>query len=600
MSSSITHGRRTVSARRERSGRRRAWPGSAVLVAVALGLLVRPSAGATQQEADGQERCDLMESERVRSVLTGEGGRITYVSGPALFVCEDETRIRADSAVEYTSTRFRELIGEVEIDGPESRVRADRVHLSSESGRTQAWGGVRVLEKGSAMRMVGDTLVLLRTREFRDREELRMWGAGPYAVLRLGGERAPESGPGGREGSDSAGVGPEVPAADAAPDAGPPSPPPDTVFGDRLYMQGRSRFLAGGSVRIRRSALEAFGDSLDYDREGSRALLLGRDSALARIEGDEYDLVGRELDLRVRGARVSEVEATHRARVTGEDVRIDAPRIRVFLSGGGEIDRLVAIRAPSAGEDEAGDDAPDAERPVARAEDVVLRADSIDVEVPGQRPERVYAVGGARAETLGRDSLNTPETPELIRRDWIEGDTVVAHFRPADPRTDGEEQDTTEGDGARDRLDRLVARGNARSLYRLTRGDSGTAPPPEAPSRDSVSASGVPDSAAAPSGDPPVAVERSEADPAGAGADGGPGRSGSAPPRPAVHYVVGDRITIVLSEGEVEHMEVVGRTRGLYLEPQGTPPEPAAPPDSAVSPPANSVPSGGPTGGEQP
>jgi hypothetical protein len=36
----------------------------------------------------------------------------------------------------------------------------------------------------------------------------------------------------------------------------------------------------------------------------------------------------------------------------------------------------------------------------------------------------------------------------------------------------------------------------------------------------------------------------------------------------AVHYVMGDEITILLnSAGEAERMEVVGQTRGIHLEP---------------------------------
>ena len=36
----------------------------------------------------------------------------------------------------------------------------------------------------------------------------------------------------------------------------------------------------------------------------------------------------------------------------------------------------------------------------------------------------------------------------------------------------------------------------------------------------------------------------------------------------AIHYVVGDEITILLNEeGEAERMEVMGQTRGIHLEP---------------------------------
>jgi hypothetical protein len=39
-----------------------------------------------------------------------------------------------------------------------------------------------------------------------------------------------------------------------------------------------------------------------------------------------------------------------------------------------------------------------------------------------------------------------------------------------------------------------------------------------------------------------------------------------------VHYVLGDEITIVMRDGEVESMEVAGQTRGVHLEPLGAPP----------------------------
>ncbi len=37
--------------------------------------------------------------------------------------------------------------------------------------------------------------------------------------------------------------------------------------------------------------------------------------------------------------------------------------------------------------------------------------------------------------------------------------------------------------------------------------------------------------------------------------------------RPAVHYVMGDSITIHMTGGEVQEMQVVGQTRGIHLEP---------------------------------
>jgi len=210
-------------------------------------------------------------------------------------------------------------------------------------------------------------------------------------------------------------------------------------------------------------------------------------------------------------------------------------------------------------------------RPYALAQDFLLLGDSVDVLVPGEVLQEVRAVGRARGESTGRDSLNTPDTPDLIARDWLEGDTIVAFFREVgDSSVEGEAPppsvssgETLAGDstGSRYELERLLAIGRARSMYRMAASDS------------------------------TVAEE--------------PGRF-------AVHYVVGDRITILLNdEGEAETMEVEGQTRGIHLEPierSGTPPDSLAPPDTltvpdTLAPPDTSQarrPSGGRSGGPWP
>ncbi|MCJ7630103.1 MAG: hypothetical protein MUO50_17145, partial [Longimicrobiales bacterium] len=140
--------------------------------------------------------------------------------------------------------------------------------------------------------------------------------------------------------------------------------------------------------------------------------------------------------------------------------------------------------------------------------------------------KEVWAMGSARGESMGRDSLNTAETLPLIARDWLEGNTIVAFFdkksdslaAPDEPLLEGD-PDVVGADSARAgyQLKQLVARGNARSMYRL------------APSDSTLAAEGK---------------------------------------RLAIHYVIGDEITILLnSEGEAERMEVVGQTRGIHLEP---------------------------------
>lgn len=580
--------------------------GTGVSLAAALPALT--GVLAAQQPRAGREGCDLVSSRRLNSVLNPSGERVTYISGPLAFQCDDGTRIRADSVVDFQATRFRQLMGGVEIDGPETRLVADRVHRSDDLGRIEAWGSVEVEQKGSDTRMVGDSLVFFESGPSRAESELDVFGDRPYAVLRLGGE-----GDGGGDEIEPGG-GLDVPA----------ETPPDTVFGDRLHLLGESRFVATGDVRVRRSEMDAFGDSLDFARDESVAHLFGTGTDRARIEGEEFDLEARRVDLFLQGDALEEVRAVERARLTGEDVEMEAPRIRIFMSGG-ETERLVAVREPSdAGADtvvmgggperevETADGAPEVSdrtaeaedpgpaaaaadrmgegRPTAVAEDFVLWGDSIEVSAPGQRLERVYAVGRARGESLARDSLNTPDMPEMIRRDWIEGDTIVAHFAPVDTAggegdPSGPDEDraaepreaaTADPDRPEYALDRLIATGNARSLYRLAPQDSvsvvsvedGEEPADGGPEPgDDGAAAGDPEVARAGGADAVGDTVTVLGTPPGQAADS----TGASPERPrrrpAVHYVVGHRITIVLADGEVDRMEVQGQTRGLYLEP---------------------------------
>ncbi|HSR42457.1 MAG TPA: hypothetical protein VLL48_09800, partial [Longimicrobiales bacterium] len=436
-------------------------------------------------------------------------------------------------------------------------------------------------------------------------------------VVRLQ-ERAPaEAGdtasPPGEIGDTAVAPGPGAPADTAeardslraVPDEGPelateaPPPPPDTVYADRLHLTGRTAFRAGGSVRIRRQGFQTFSDSLEYLRGGGEMALLGS----PRIDGDAFELTGRTIQLVLGEEGVRFVRSRGDARLTGEELLLTAPEVRVFLSGG-EMDRLVAVRGEDESEatgapveaaaEEAGapaDSAAAPARPVARAEEFVLRADSIEALAPGRALERVFAAGRARGESLGRDSLNTAATPEIARRDWIEGDSVVAFFVPADsaaPARPGSPAGGEEG-GARSRLDRLVARGSARSLYRLVqRGGTEAAGDTVGPGAVEVEGAAEgerPDTAAtAPESgeDPDTAATDPGTGAVPDSAAGGPGTSdpsaGEASRRRiALHYVTGREITIVLRRGQVERMEVVGQTQGLYLEPGLPPPGIGAP-----------------------
>jgi hypothetical protein len=126
-----------------------------------------------------------------------------------------------------------------------------------------------------------------------------------------------------------------------------------------------------------------------------------------------------------------------------------------------------------------------------------LTADSIDVIMPAQRVREVHALRNASAE--GR--------PDSVRfkadePDWLRGDTIFTYFDSLTTR------DTTQSP----RIRRLVASGDARSLYHLAPSDS---------------------------------MEH----------------------RPAISYSKGRKITIDFNDQRVAQVTVEDRAVGMYLEP---------------------------------
>lgn len=318
------------------------------------------------------------------------------------------------------------------------------------------------------------------------------------------------------------GVRPRALVRPAAPDsaaAAAEPPAPYTVVADRIVLRGAGYFNSTGNVVIERDSLLAFADSAEYEEASDRLFLEGS----ARVESASYDLVGRTITLGTSEGGTNEIRALREAVLTGEDLRITAPLIVLHVTDG-SVERLVAVPLPETFEPDV--DSADMIRPVASAEDFELTADSLELTAPAEVVERILAVGQARSVSHARDSLNVEGLPDIARFDWLEGDTIVVTLRPV-PDSARAEADTTDG-GAYE-VERIVARVGARSLYRL---------PPE----DSTAVAGV--------------------------------------DAPALHYVIGDEITIVMNEGEVEAMEVVGQTQGVHLEPLR--PGPADPPPDSL------------------
>ncbi|MGM0668193.1 MAG: hypothetical protein ACQET1_00655, partial [Gemmatimonadota bacterium] len=470
--------------------------------------------------------------DRLTNLALSNGTRVTFFSAPVI-VCAGGTRISADSAVVYEASNYTQLFRNVVFQDADSRLTADRANYFEEENRLRAWGDVVLndLAQGSVIR--GDTMVLLRAGPDGEEDRLTVTGRRPQAMLYPTRQAAPlaEEPPSDSAGAevsmpdsaeveipmpDSAEV--EIPVPDSAeveipvPDSAGVSPGPQVPLEDRvpwdidanrIFLEGSRYFRATGDVNIHRESVDAVGDSVEYDGQAG-SLFLARN---ARLTTSGFDLSARDIRLDIPQDEIRGIEARHESFLEGEDLQLLAPTIVMFLTEG-ELDRLVARRDPvldSLPEEALAERQPHEGarnlgfplfpiRPHAFAQDFLLWGDSIEVAAPGEKLEEVKAMGQARGESLGRDSLNTEETSPLVRRDWLEGDTIIAFFSQVEaasgseseredvpdpdpevqrpPAVERREASEASTDSTDYRLECLIASGNARSLYRMAPSDS--------------------------------------------------------------------------------------------------------------------------------
>jgi len=199
-------------------------------------------------------------------------------------------------------------------------------------------------------------------------------------------------------------------------------------------MEGDSLVYASRAVEITRPDLLATGDSafLDSGRDFARLM---REPSVKGTGSRKFTLTGGVIDVYSRNRQVERVVATPTGHALSQDLELVADSIDLRVQNN-QLQRAIAW-----GKTRAHAVSPDRE----------IIADSVDAIMPGQRIREVRALRNAYAES-------NPDSGVVSKqRDWMRGDTIVAHF---DSLVGG---DTS----SKPRVREIIADGNARSFYQM-------------------------------------------------------------------------------------------------------------------------------------
>lgn len=431
--------------------------------ALLLGVLLSPQAASAQTGA-----CQLLDAAAEQLTQRVENGAVNvYVRGPVRVNCAGGVTIQSDSAVIYRSINEIHLFRNVRYTDPERSVASQRATYSSIQGRMHATEDVVYTDAVRGSTLTGPEVEYFRA--MAERPESRVLATGrPHLTIRPGGED--------------------------------PDAEPFEVDADRLTVIGEDHVTATGGVVIRRNDLDATGSEAFFD--ASREILQLRGDA--NVAGERFSLSGDFVEASLPEGGIERVEARREARLASERLEVTGSEIRLFFTDD-LLEQLIARGEESEGE-----------RPVALATGFRLEADSLEAVLPRQQLERVVAVGRARGEaldTLQADGIRNASENPLLDRDWITGDTITGYFASREEGEEGGRDVMADGEDAEVTLERLVARGSARSLYRV----------------------------------------RNEGEPKDA--------------PPALNYVTGERIELTLADGEMDRVEVAGLGQGILLDP---------------------------------
>jgi lipopolysaccharide export system protein LptA len=320
--------------------------------------------------------------------------------------CRGTTMVLSADSAEYSgAAKLLTLVGHARYAEEGTTLTADFIRYFEFDTRVEAQGNVRLRTDNNT------TLTALQMIHLRDIPNVRQ-----SSTLALGRPRAVLR--------DSAST---------------PDSLVTTIDADRLYAWGDSLVYGGGNVIIKRADLTASADSTEANANTEFLRLFLGDPRIETAGERPFVLRGRILDVFAKDRSVSRLFAKGAASVVSDSLTLDSDTLDIGIAAG-EVERVRAWGASRAHAVAAGRD---------------IRADSIDLRIPGQRLQELMAIGRARVETPADTSITTTES------DWIEGDTVRALF-DSTAKVDS---------GAQPPLLSLESRGSARTFYQLAPSD---------------------------------------------------------------------------------------------------------------------------------
>ncbi|HSU18035.1 LptA/OstA family protein [Longimicrobium sp.] len=473
-------------------------------ILLALALFAVPSAG----RAAAQNTCELVSQRGNWTAIGDPRNRVISAQGPLLVRCTNGEELRADSAVIYSAQNEVQLYRQVDYQDPGRSLTSDYATYNSQTGRLYATGSVVFTDKQKGSTLRGPELEYFRAMAGRPEAQSTATQR-PHVTV--------------------------VPKSNGSANRRNPM----EIDADRVTSVGERYMTATGNVVINDNGTRSTAEEAYYDQVADHVELRRQ----AKVDNEKYHLSGDLITTDLQNGSVSRVVAQTNARLVSERLTVDGPLLRMFFERD-LLQRMTSGQVP-------GSTTPG--RSTAVSKGFRMEADSIEALLPDQRLRQVNAVGKARGESwdtiavrsvvvdsgaaAGRTasvptvprSMTEPPT-ELDQKDVLTADTIVAFFRSDSARADSASRPargdsvrlagrparpaTAQGDTAKTEIERLLAIGDAHSLYRM---------------RDDSAKAGQ--------------------------------------KKPGLNYLIGDRIDLTFKDGEVDVAHVRGLKQGVYLDP---------------------------------